>query len=163
MQTKKYLIFTSYPHGDHSNVIVNSVDEVIENMKSGCVDIDSEIIEKIRVNTEKLANEKNFYIEYDHGTWSTITRVDYKDDTKLISIDDVCLGVKIIDQNNQVKVVESTEADFDVCPSCGSNDIEYGKCDPDSIFIYREHVCICGCNWKERYDLVRVTIKGGAK
>ena len=55
---------------------------------------------------------------------------------------------------------EAIDADLNECPVCGSQDIDYGEPDPDSVFIYREHKCKgCGFEYQERYVLERVESK----
>jgi predicted Zn-dependent protease with MMP-like domain len=82
---------------------------------------------------------------------------------KLVSMDDVNLGVLIKkSEDEDGYIVNAYDADYARCPMCESNNITYGEPDPDSVFIYRVHVCDdCATTWEERYDLVRVTIEPG--
>jgi len=84
-----------------------------------------------------------------------------KQKQKLVSYEDVNLGTLIIDGFDS-QIVEMDEADFGVCPKCGSLNITYGDTETENIFIYRVHTCYdCGTTWKERYDLTRVEIEEG--
>jgi len=78
----------------------------------------------------------------------------------LIGESSIELGVEIYKGDKLDSLLEVSEADYDVCPVCGSDNIEFGSPDAESCFIYRVHVCQkCGSQWEERYDLVRVTIE----
>ena len=79
---------------------------------------------------------------------------------ELIGISKINLGVEIYKKDDFLsKVAEPSDADFNQCPVCGSKDIAFGKCEPDSVIIYRVHKCNkCGTSWEERYDLVKVKI-----
>lgn len=78
---------------------------------------------------------------------------------KLVGIDDINLGV-VVERDNNEEIKVATDADYSRCPVCESACVEYGGCDTDSVFVYRVHKCTdCGCEWEERYDLVRVKIK----
>ena len=62
-----------------------------------------------------------------------------------------------IDNSNQL--LDAGEADWDNCPQCDSENVDYGECDPDTVFVYRIHTCQdCGTKWEERYDLVKIRI-----
>jgi predicted Zn-dependent protease with MMP-like domain len=82
---------------------------------------------------------------------------------KLVSIDDINLGVLIKkSENDDGDIVNTCDADYARCPMCESRNIVYGDPEPDSVFIYRTHVCDdCATTWEERYDLVRVIIEPG--
>ena len=86
-----------------------------------------------------------------------------KEKDQVVSMDDVNLGAVIKkSEDDDGYVVSAPDADFTRCPVCESEDISYGDCDPDGIFIYRAHTCQrCGTVWDERYDLVQVTIEPG--
>jgi hypothetical protein len=84
-------------------------------------------------------------------------------ENKLVSVDDVNLGVLIKkSENDDGHIVNACDADYARCPMCESKNITYGEPEPDSIFIYRIHACDdCTTTWEERYDLVRVIIEPG--
>ena len=81
----------------------------------------------------------------------------------LVGVSDVNLGTEIyydgIVERDSTK--EVSEADFNKCPKCGSESINYDAkgIEPESVFVYRTHACNdCDTSWEERYDLVTVTI-----
>jgi len=78
---------------------------------------------------------------------------------ELVGIDKINLGCTIITDETDEQLVSSELADYDVCPKCKSNNIDWGEPDPDGTIIYREHTCLnCETTWEERYDLVQVRI-----
>lgn len=82
---------------------------------------------------------------------------------KLESIYTVDLGVSVefdgMDKSDEVLPVAEAEADFDKCPHCDSDNIDYGDVEPGGAFIYRTHRCLaCDTTWEERYDLVKVAV-----
>ena len=82
--------------------------------------------------------------------------------SKLISVNDVDLGVMVYKPNDDEQLVNMGDADFHRCPMCESPNITYGEPEPDATFIYRVHACDeCGTTWDERYDLVSVHINPG--
>ncbi len=77
MKTKKqYLVFISYGHGSHFNTVVDSVENVIEVLNNSCDEIEQNLLDDVLAKATALENEKNFYAEFNHGTWATITRMD---------------------------------------------------------------------------------------
>ena len=87
----------------------------------------------------------------------------------LVNSDDIDLGTIIIDESigqsilhTQSKLVTPFEADFDKCPRCGSENLFFGECEPEALFVYRTHNCNdCELSWTERYDLVQVHLQEG--
>jgi len=78
----------------------------------------------------------------------------------LVSSSQINLGVEVVDSDTEIK--NPFNADFDRCPKCESNDIDWGELDPDNVLIYREHRCNnCGTKWEEKYELTRVIITEG--
>lgn len=87
MKTKKYLVFISYGHGAHFNTVVDSVENVIEVLNNSCDEIEQNLLDGVLAKATALDNEKNFYTEFNHGTWATITRMD-TNPTDLSSLSD---------------------------------------------------------------------------
>lgn len=72
------------------------------------------------------------------------------------------INVQVIIENEIEKskqILDAYQADWDTCPQCNSDNIEWGDAEPDGALIYRIHSCEdCGVKWEERYDLVKVRI-----
>lgn len=73
---KQFLVFISYGHGAHFNTVVDSVENVIEVLDNSCDEIEQDLLDEVSIEISALENEKNFYTEFNHGTWATITRMD---------------------------------------------------------------------------------------
>lgn len=82
-----YLVFISYGHGAHYNTVVDSIQNVVMVLENSCDEISQELLDEISLKTALLENEKNFYMEFDRGTWATITRMDINP-TDLSSLSD---------------------------------------------------------------------------
>ncbi len=78
----------------------------------------------------------------------------------LVSSNQINLGVEVVDSDTEIK--NPFDADFDRCPKCESNNINWGEPDSEGVLIYRLHQCNnCGTRWEEKYELTRVEITEG--
>ncbi|PCI30147.1 MAG: hypothetical protein COB67_02355 [SAR324 cluster bacterium] len=83
----QYLIFYSYNHGAHLNMIAHSFDEVKDSLDTECQSISdnyenweyADLLKEITIDEETLQKDGDeFYFEFPNTTWVTITKIGTK-------------------------------------------------------------------------------------
>jgi hypothetical protein len=71
------------------------------------------------------------------------------------SIDDVEVGVNVYENGQTPHLYDIGDIPMNSCPKCDSSSFSEDMQD-DAQFIYASHECYdCGCEWVDRYDLVK--------
>ena len=74
---------------------------------------------------------------------------------KLHSVDDVDVGVQVYENKREPHLYNIGDIPMYKCPKCDSGSF-LDDIQNEDHFIYVEHKCRdCGCEWEDRYDLVR--------